>query len=172
MAAIYKYSTGVFIILVKAAVLSVINLQRQCTATMFDRELTPPPDGRLSSSSGSPDSAYKLSTDKPRTPNYFSTATASRQRSQTSTAYKPAKPAPKFDIDEDSEYEWNTSFISPPQKMPPVIRKLPKTRSRLLDRSMDSLSVSHSQMGPEPPTPAPIRVRGKYFFLIICYSLW
>ena len=68
---------------------------------MLGRDLTPPPSGRLSSSSESPDSLYKSSTDShsSRTLNFSPDST------RTSTAFKaPNLPAlPKFRLDDDSD---------------------------------------------------------------------
>lgn len=98
---------------------------------MFCKDLTPPSSGRLSSSSGSPDSVYKSSTDSSRTTLNFSPDSISNR---TSTAYKPPTlPLPKFSFDDDSdnECEWNPSMASPIQQRPPSLRKMSRCRSRL-----------------------------------------
>lgn len=99
---------------------------------MFGRDLTPPPSGRLSSSSESPDSLYKSSTDSSRTLNFSPDST------RTSTACKaPNLPAlPKFRLDDDdSDNEWDVSMASPLQKRPPSLRKINRARSRFSDAS-------------------------------------
>lgn len=131
---------------------------------MSDRELTPPPDGRLSSSSGSPDSVYKSSTDSNR----------SRSRSlkfspdghsycpgkphQTSTAFKEELLRfPPFKLDDVSDVEWDSSFASPPQKRPPPLNKIRRTninKSRRI-RVPQSHCYSDSQQSESAKTPAP-----------------
>lgn len=105
---------------------------------MLGRDLTPPPSGRLSSSSESPDSLYKSSTDShsSRTLNFSPDST------RTSTAFKaPNLPAlPKFRLDDDSDTEWDITMASPIQKRPPSLRKIQRARSRFSDAS----SVSDS----------------------------
>lgn len=129
---------------------------------MLEKELTPPPDGRISSSSGSPDSLFKSSTDSSRTLSFSPDCT------QTSTTYKSQLslnniPKLKLPLD-DSDYEWEQSAASPHMKRPPSVRKIHKARSRLLERDLASLDYSlninnNSQKLIAPDTPVPTRLR-------------
>ena len=101
---------------------------------MYGRDITPPPSGRISSSSGSPDSLYKSSTDSSRTLSF------SPDSHHTSTAFKPLTGPIKLMIDDDSDTEWDSSFASPLQKRPPSVRKIARARSRLSDTKYSSRS--------------------------------